>query len=175
MPPAAVSWHGGPFWPCHETPLQRWRCSPQQAKKSVAGGINCYRPFGRRGREGIKSVNPCKSVTEHQNTPWSLPSSPQPSPALPYTLYTYVGYVCVSLSAPQLRAPALGLHGLHGLHGLQERLAESRRAFLEALGAAPWEAPVRVRGPWPALLAEARGRVIIDAALAERARAHNAP
>ena len=75
------------------------------------------------------------------------------------------------MSAPSAarRAPALGLHGLH------ERLAERRRALLEAVGAAPWEAPMRVRGLWPALLAEARGRVMVDAALAERARTHNAP
>ena len=29
MLPAAVSWHGGSFWPCHETPVQRWQCSPR--------------------------------------------------------------------------------------------------------------------------------------------------
>ena len=39
-----------------------------------------------------------KSVTEHQN---SALEPPQPSPALPCTLYTYLGYVlCVSVSAP---------------------------------------------------------------------------
>ena len=103
-----------------------------------------------------------------KTAPWSLPSPPQPTPALPSTpIHTLYTYVCVSISAAALRAPALG--------GLHKRLAERRRALLVALGAAPREAPVRMRGLWPALLAEARGRVMVDAALAERARAHNAP
>ena len=79
-------------------------------------------------------------------------------------------FVSMSAAPAALRATALGLRGLH------ERLAERRRALLEALGAAPRGAPVRMRGLWPALLAEARGCVVVqDAALEERARAHNAP
>ena len=53
------------------------------------------------------------------------------------------------------------------------RLIQGCLALLEAFGAAPWEGLVRERRLCTALLAQACGRVVVDAALTERAcKAH---
>ena len=74
---------------------------------------------------------------------------------------------------PSATAPgsALALTAVRRKLRLEHLLLKRRLALLEALGAAPWEGLVQDRGLWPALLAEAGGCIVVDASLAERARA----
>ena len=68
-----------------------------------------------------------------------------------------------------LSSSVLSLGLALGVRRCEQRLVQHSLALLEALGAAPREALVGERRLRSALLAEAFGRIVVDAALAERA------